>query len=126
MEGKGKGPPLPMYPMSLIEMAKGMGKMPMDLVKGTGKGKGVWYKGFGKADVDAQFQKLQNEWAERLISEEKFCDAVAILGEGERVPFIRAHLANLSETFVQPCMAISKKIARGRSNSKTSVSKPLM
>ncbi|CAE7948012.1 unnamed protein product [Symbiodinium sp. KB8] len=40
----------------------------------------------------------RDAWSERLISEEKFCDAVAVLGpEGERFPFVRALLANLSD-----------------------------
>eukprot|EP00438_Fugacium_kawagutii_P015345 Skav202563 [mRNA] locus=scaffold2177:172423:173850:- [translate_table: standard] len=47
---------------------------------------------------EEDFKKVQQRLCERLISEEKFCDAVAILGpEGRRKPFIRAHLAALSE-----------------------------
>eukprot|EP00438_Fugacium_kawagutii_P000066 Skav228439 [mRNA] locus=scaffold5757:27041:28180:+ [translate_table: standard] len=48
--------------------------------------------------VDEDFSAVQDQWSERLISEEKFCDAVAVLGpEGRKVPLIRAHLAALSE-----------------------------
>eukprot|EP00434_Breviolum_minutum_P038162 symbB.v1.2.033843.t1/scaffold4261.1/size42272/2 len=40
----------------------------------------------------------QQKWSEKLVSDEKFCDAVAILGaEGHRRPFLRAHLAAMSE-----------------------------
>ena len=47
---------------------------------------------------EGKFRRAQDRWAERLISEEKFSDAVAILGpEEKRVPFVRAHLAALSE-----------------------------
>eukprot|EP00438_Fugacium_kawagutii_P030939 Skav233222 [mRNA] locus=scaffold1215:94379:95815:+ [translate_table: standard] len=50
------------------------------------------------AGRDKDFKAVQDKWSERLISEEKFSDAVAILGpEGRKVPFIRAHLAALSE-----------------------------
>jgi len=46
----------------------------------------------------APFLQAQDAWSERLISEEKFCDTVAVLGpEGERFPFVRALLANLSD-----------------------------
>ncbi|CAE7598212.1 btbd6a [Symbiodinium natans] len=48
--------------------------------------------------ADPDFKQAQDRWSERLLSEERFADAVAILGaEGQRVPFIRAHLAALSE-----------------------------
>ena len=44
------------------------------------------------------FKQAQDRWCERLISDEDLCDAVALVGpERHRVPFIRAHLATLSE-----------------------------
>lgn len=44
------------------------------------------------------FKQAQDRWCERLISDEDLCDAVALVGpECHRVPFIRAHLAALSE-----------------------------
>ena len=46
-----------------------------------------------------RFRTAQDAWSERLITQERFCDAVAVLGPdgSTRVPFIRALLANLSE-----------------------------
>lgn len=44
------------------------------------------------------FAQAQEKWSESLLSEEVYCDAVAILGlEAQRVPFIRPLLACLSQ-----------------------------
>eukprot|EP00438_Fugacium_kawagutii_P004665 Skav209254 [mRNA] locus=scaffold990:298141:300802:- [translate_table: standard] len=44
------------------------------------------------------FKRTQDEWSERLLSEEDLCDTVAFVGpERHRVPFHRAHLAIISE-----------------------------
>lgn len=48
--------------------------------------------------VLSRLEVAQQKWSEKLVSDEKFCDAVAILGaEGHRRPFLRAHLAAMSE-----------------------------
>ena len=45
-----------------------------------------------------KFQQARAACCEKLLANEKYCDAVAIVGpEAHRVPFIRALLANLSE-----------------------------
>ena len=41
-------------------------------------------------------KEAQDIWAESLLSDNEFCDAVAVLREGHRVPFLRPLLANLS------------------------------
>eukprot|EP00434_Breviolum_minutum_P026448 symbB.v1.2.023383.t2/scaffold2106.1/size89218/2 len=47
--------------------------------------------------MPANFQAAQDRWAESLLTEVDYCDAVAILGEDEvRVPFVRALVATLS------------------------------
>ena len=50
------------------------------------------------AGAARKLEVAQQKWSEKLVSDEKFCDAVAILGaEGHRRPFLRAHLAAMSE-----------------------------
>ena len=41
-------------------------------------------------------KKAQDACSKKLLSEEKYCDAVAVLREGQRVPFVRPLLASLS------------------------------
>jgi len=45
-----------------------------------------------------EFKTAQDNWSEQLLSQDQFCDAVAVLGAtAKRVPFIGALLANISE-----------------------------
>ena len=46
--------------------------------------------------MDAALKKAQDRWSKKLLSREKYCDAVAVLREGQRVPFVRPLLASLS------------------------------
>ena len=46
--------------------------------------------------MDAAMKKAQDRWSKKLLSDEKYCDAVAVLREGQRVPFVRPLLASLS------------------------------
>ena len=44
------------------------------------------------------FAQAQEKWSQSLLTEEVYCDAVAIVGsEAQRVPFIRPLLACLSQ-----------------------------
>eukprot|EP00928_Gymnodinium_smaydae_P023652 TRINITY_DN19438_c0_g1_i1.p1 TRINITY_DN19438_c0_g1~~TRINITY_DN19438_c0_g1_i1.p1 ORF type:complete len:470 (-),score=40.00 TRINITY_DN19438_c0_g1_i1:117-1472(-) len=48
------------------------------------------------------FEKVQDAWALKLISDQDLCDAVAVLGhEAVRVPFLSALLANISSPLKQ-------------------------
>eukprot|EP00931_Biecheleriopsis_adriatica_P100502 TRINITY_DN75800_c0_g1_i1.p1 TRINITY_DN75800_c0_g1~~TRINITY_DN75800_c0_g1_i1.p1 ORF type:complete len:455 (-),score=91.05 TRINITY_DN75800_c0_g1_i1:31-1395(-) len=45
-----------------------------------------------------EFQKAQDDWSEKLLSQDQLCDAEAVLGaSAKKVPFIGALLANVSE-----------------------------
>ena len=43
-------------------------------------------------------KQAQDKWRETWLRDEDLCDAVAVVGpERQRVPFIRAHLATISQ-----------------------------
>ena len=62
--------------------------------------------------VDKDLKDAQDRWAERLISEEKFCDAVAIVGqkgEGSQTGSVHVLCWSFHE---KPLLAISSESNR--------------